>query len=194
MIENVLTLKNASVKVKVTVKTLVSLGVIALVVILPQIFHLAVGGTSGMTYLPMYLPVLIGGCLLGAWWGLGVGVASPVVSFLITLAFGNPMPALARLPFMAAELAAMAAITGAFSGAIAKNGWMAFPAVLLALVGGRLLFLGLVAVFRTVSALSVAVVWAQIRTGLVGLVLWAVVAPFIVMGLRKLILKDEKND
>lgn len=194
MIENVLTLKNASVKVKVTVKTLVSLGVIALAVILPQIFHLAVGGTSGMTYLPMYLPVLIGGCLLGAWWGLGVGVASPVVSFLITLAFGNPMPALARLPFMAAELAAMAAITGAFSGAIAKNGWMAFPAVLLALVGGRLLFLGLVAVFRTVSALSVAVVWAQIRTGLVGLVLWAVVAPFIVMGLRKLILKDEKND
>ena len=194
MIENVLTLKNASVKVKVTVKTLVSLGIIALAVILPQIFHLAVGGTSGMTYLPMYLPVLIGGCLLGAWWGLGVGVASPVVSFLITLAFGNPMPALARLPFMAAELAAMAAITGAFSGAIAKNGWMAFPAVLLALVGGRLLFLGLVAVFRTVSALSVAVVWAQIRTGLVGLVLWAVVAPFIVMGLRKLILKDEKND
>lgn len=194
MIENVLTLKNASVKVKVTVKTLVSLGVIALAVILPQIFHLAVGGTSGMTYLPMYLPVLIGGCLLGAWWGLGVGVASPVVSFLITLAFGNPMPALARLPFMAAELAAMAAITGAFSGAIAKNGWMAFPAVLLALVGGRLLFLGSVAVFRTVSALSVAVVWAQIRTGLVGLVLWAVVAPFIVMGLRKLILKDEKND
>lgn len=194
MIENVLTLKNASVKVKVTVKTLVSLGVIALAVILPQIFHLAVGGTSGMTYLPMYLPVLIGGCLLGAWWGLGVGVASPVVSFLITLAFGNPMPALARLPFMAVELAAMAAITGAFSGAIAKNGWMAFPAVLLALVGGRLLFLGLVAVFRTVSALSVAVVWAQIRTGLVGLVLWAVVAPFIVMGLRKLILKDEKND
>lgn len=194
MIENVLTLKNASVKVKVTVKTLVSLGVIALAVILPQIFHLAVGGTSGMTYLPMYLPVLIGGCLLGAWWGLGVGVASPVVSFLITLAFGNPMPALARLPFMAVELAAMAAITGAFSGAIAKNGWMAFPAVLLALVGGRLLFLGSVAVFRTVSALSVAVVWAQIRTGLVGLVLWAVVAPFIVMGLRKLILKDEKND
>ena len=88
----------------------------------------------------------------------------------------------------------MAAITGAFSGAIAKNGWMAFPAVLLALVGGRLLFLGSVAVFRTVSALSVAVVWAQIRTGLVGLVLWAVVSPFIVMGLRKLILKDEKND
>ncbi len=194
MIENVLTLKNASVKVKVTVKTLVSLGVVALAVILPQIFHLAIGGASGMTYLPMYLPVLIGGCLLGAWWGLGVGVASPVVSFLITLAFGNPMPALARLPFMAAELAAMAAITGAFSGAIAKNGWMAFPAVLLALVGGRLLFLGLVAVFQTVSALSVAVVWAQIKTGLVGLALWAVVAPFIVMGLRKLILKDEKND
>lgn len=147
-----------------------------------------------MTYLPMYLPVLIGGCLLGAWWGLGVGVASPVVSFLITLAFGNPMPALARLPFMAAELAVMAVITGAFSGAIAKNGWMAFPAVLLALVGGRLFFLALVAIFQSVSTLGVAMIWSQIKTGLVGLVLWAVVAPFIVMGLKKLILKDEQND
>lgn len=194
MIENVLTLKNASVKVKITVKTLVSLGIIALAVILPQIFHLAIGGASGMTYLPMYLPVLIGGCLLGAWWGLGVGVASPVVSFLITLAFGNPMPALARLPFMAAELAVMAVITGAFSGAIAKNGWMAFPAVLLALVGGRLFFLALVAIFQSVSTLGVAMIWSQIKTGLVGLVLWAVVAPFIVMGLKKLILKDEQND
>lgn len=194
MIENVLTLKNASVKVKITVKALVSLGIIALAVVLPQIFHLAIGGASGMTYLPMYLPVLIGGCLLGAWWGLGVGVASPVVSFLITLAFGNPMPALARLPFMAAELAVMAVITGAFSGAIAKNGWMAFPAVLLALVGGRLFFLALVAIFQSVSTLGVAMIWSQIKTGLVGLVLWAVVAPFIVMGLKKLILKDEQND
>lgn len=194
MIENVLTLKNASVKVKITVKTLVSLGIIALAVILPQIFHLAIGGASGMTYLPMYLPVLIGGCLLGAWWGLGVGVASPVVSFLITLAFGNPMPALARLPFMAAELAVMAVITGAFSGAIAKNGWMAFPAVLLALVGDRLFFLALVAIFQSVSTLGVAMIWSQIKTGLVGLVLWALVAPFIVMGLKKLILKDEQND
>lgn len=194
MIENVLTLKNASVKVKITVKTLVSMGIIALAVVLPQIFHLAIGGASGMTYLPMYLPVLIGGCLLGAWWGLGVGVASPVVSFLITLAFGNPMPALARLPFMAAELAVMAVITGAFSGAIAKNGWMAFPAVLLALVGGRLFFLALVAIFQSVSSLGVAMIWSQIKTGLVGLVLWAVVAPFIVMGLKKLILKDERND
>lgn len=194
MIENVLTLKNASVKMKITVRTLVSLGIIALAVVLPQVFHLAIGGASGMTYLPMYLPVLIGGCLLGAWWGLGVGIASPVVSFLITLAFGSPMPALARLPFMAAELAAMAAVTGAFSGAIAKNGWMAFPAVLLALVGGRLFFLALVAIFQSVSSLGVAMIRAQIKTGLVGLVLWTVVAPFIVMGLKKLIVKDEQND
>ncbi len=194
MIENVLTLKNASVKVKITVKSLVSLGIIALAVVLPQLFHLVIGGTSGMTYLPMYLPVLIGGCLLGAWWGLGIGVASPVVSFLITLAFGNPMPALARLPFMATELAVIAVITGAFSSAIAKNSAVAFPAVLSALVTGRLVFLGLVAVFQSVSSLGVAVVWAQIETGLVGLVLWAIVAPVVVIALKKLMLKDKNND
>lgn len=62
---------------------------------------------------------------------------SPVVSFLITSAFGNPMPALARLPFMVAELAVFAAVSGMFSEKIVKNAWLAFPAVLLAQVAGR---------------------------------------------------------
>ena len=137
MLENVLARRNASLKIRITVKSLVSVGIVALAVLLPQFVHLVLGQAGGMQWLPMYLPVLLGGCLLGTWWGLGVGIASPLVSFAITSAMGNAMPAAARLPFMAAELAVFAAVSGLFSRKISENGWMAFPAVLLAAVCGR---------------------------------------------------------
>ena len=130
---------------------------------------------------------------MGWTWGLGLGIASPIVSFLITLAFGNPMPALARLPFMVAELAVFAGVSGLFSKKIAANAWMAFPAVLIAQVAGRTVFMLLVLIFQSVTPFTPAVVWSQIQTGLLGLVLQAVAVPFIVMGL-KLLLDRDKND
>ncbi len=192
MIESVLTRRNVSLRVKVTVKMLISLGVVALAVVLPQLVHLAAGAQGGVAWLPMYLPVLLGGCLLGWQWGLGVGVLSPVVSFAVTSLAGNAMPAAARLPYMMAELAVFAAVSGLFSKKIAENGWMAFPAVLLAQVAGRLTFLALAAVFQGVSPLSAAAVWSQIRAGLLGMVLQAVVVPFLVMVLRLLLVKESK--
>ena len=194
MIENVLARKNVSLKVKITVKSLVSVGIVALAVILPQLLHLALGQAGGIEWLPMYLPVLLGGCLLGWAWGLGVGIASPIVSFLITLAFGNPMPALQRLPFMMAELAVFAAVSGLFSKKIYSNGWMAFPAVLLAQVSGRAVFMLLVVIFQSVISFTPALIWSQIQTGLLGMVLQAVIVPFIVMGLKLLLDSDKKND
>ena len=193
MLENILVKRNCSVKVKLTVKGLVSAGLVVLAVVLPQLVHLALGAPGGVEWLPMYLPVLLGGCLLGMYWGLGVGIASPLVSFLITLAFGNPMPAAARLPFMMAELAVFAAVSGLFTKKISQNAWLAFPAVLLAQVAGRAVFMLLVVIFQGVSPFTPAMIWGQIKTGLVGLVLQAVLVPFLVMGLKKL-LDREKND
>ena len=192
MIEQVLSRHNVALRVKITVKTLISLGIIALAVILPQLIHLALGAPGGMQWLPMYLPILLGGCLLGWKWGLGVGFLSPVISFAITSLIGNPMPALVRLPYMIVELAVFAAVSGLFSQRIAKNGWMAFPAVLLAQVSGRLVFLAIAAIFQSVSPLSAVTVWSQIQTGLLGMVLQAVIVPFIVMGLRLLLIKDKE--
>ena len=65
MLENVLVRHNCSLKIKVTVKGLVSLGCIVLAVLLPQLVHLALGQAGGVQWLPMYLPVLLGGCILG---------------------------------------------------------------------------------------------------------------------------------
>ena len=178
MIEAILTRANATRKVRITVKTLTVLTVVILAVALPQLVHLAAGAAGGVTWLPMYLPVLLGGCLLGARWGLIAGIASPVVSFLLTSLTGNAMPAL---------------VTGLFSDAIVKRAWMAFPAVLLAQVSGRAFFLLLVTLFQSVVPFTPAVIWGQIRTGLYGLALQAVLVPLAVISLRRLADTGERD-
>lgn len=190
MLENILVQSNATVKSKITVKTLTSVGLIALAVIMPQIVHLALGQPGGVQLLPMYLPVLIGGCLLGWRWAIVVGALSPVVSFAITSLFGEAMPALPRLPFMVAELAVFAVVSGLFSKKIYENGLWAFPAVILAQLSGRAVFLGLVAIFQSVAPFTVEMIWSQILTGWVGLAIQAVLVPLLIIGIRAILVKD----
>lgn len=192
MLEQVMTTRSCSLKVKLTVKGLVSFGLIVLAVLLPQLVHLTLGQAGGVRWLPMYLPVLLAGCLLGVRWGIGVGVLSPVVSFALTTLWGDPMPAAARLPFMMAELCVFAAVSGLFSKQIAKNGWMAFPAVLLGAVAGRAFFLLLAVLFQSVAPFTVEAVLSQIETGLSGLILQAAMVPLLVMGLRALIQREKE--
>ena len=70
MLESILTQRNVKTKTKIAIKSIVTVGIIALAVGLPQLVHLVAGAQGGMIWLPMYLPVLIGGCLLGKWWDL----------------------------------------------------------------------------------------------------------------------------
>ncbi|MCR5436696.1 MAG: hypothetical protein K6E97_06500 [Treponema sp.] len=190
MFEYALTMKNVSYGKKITYKSLVSAGLIILAVVLPQLVHLALGQPGGVKWLPMYLPVLIGGCLLGAKWGLITGILSPLVSFIITSAIGNPMPAFARLPFMIAELAAFALVSGLFSKKILKNGLWAFPAVIAAQIAGRALFLLLIAVTQRFTSFTVPMIWNQIKAGLPGLLVQAIIVPVIIIILRKILIKD----
>ena len=194
MFENALTMRNVSAGTKITYKTLVSAGLIALAVVLPQLVHLALGQPGGVKWLPMYLPVLIGGCLLGAKWGLAVGALSPLVSFLITSAMGNPMPMSARLPFMMAELTVFALVSGLFSKKISESGLWAFPAVISAQIAGRAVFLGLIALTQSMTQFTMPMIWGQIKTGFIGLAVQAVVVPVIIIGLRALLIKEKSND
>ena len=91
-------------------------------------------------------------------------------------------------------VAVFALVSGLFSKKIVENGWYAFPAVLLAQVSGRSTFMLLVLAFRSLVPFTPEVIWSQIQTGLLALVLQAVIVPFIVMGLRLLLLKDKEND
>lgn len=191
MLENVLTKQNATTRKKLTLNAVLSVGLIALAVVLPQIVHLALGQPGGVQLLPMYLPVLIGGCLLGWKWALTVGLLSPVVSFAITSLMGNPMPALPRLPFMMAELAVFALVSGLFSKKIYENGLWAFPAVILAQLAGRAMFLGLVAIFQSVAPFSVEMIWGQICAGWPGLLIQAIVVPLLIIAIRAILVKKD---
>lgn len=191
MLENVLTKNNAASKTKITCKTLVSIGLIALAVVLPQLVHLALGQPGGVQLLPMYLPVLIGGCLLGWRWAMFVGVLSPLASFALTSLMGNPMPVLARLPFMMAELAVFAVVSGLFSNKIYKNGLWAFPAVLTAQLAGRAVFLGLAFIFQSVAPFTAEMIWSQILAGWLGLAIQLIAVPLIVIGIRAILVKEK---
>ena len=193
MLENVLEKRNASLKTKISVKSAVSAALIVLAVVLPQIAHLAVGASAGMTLLPMYLPVLMGGLLLGTKWGLIVGILSPVASFCITSLAGTAMPAASRLPFMMAELAAFAAVSGLFGRKISEKPLLAFVGVILAQVCGRAIFLLCVFAFQSFTPLTVAAVWGQIKTGLAGLAIQAVVVPVIAIVISKLLNKEQSK-
>lgn len=193
MIESVLQRARCSFFEKVTIKSLIAVGIVALSVLLPQLVHVLAGPSGGMTWMPMYLPVLLGGCLLGWAWGLGVGIASPVCSFLITSSFGEGMPAASLLPFMIAELAVFAAVSGLFSKKIAQNSWTAFPAVLLAQVAGRSFFFLLVVLFQSVAPFTPAVAWSQIQSGFLGMIVQAVLVPFVVMGIAKLLTRGDNG-
>ena len=191
MLDTALTKRSASLRVKITCKTLVSLGLIALAVALPQLVHLALGQPGGVQFLPMYLPVLMGGCLLGARWAVTVGALSPVVSFLLTSLAGNPMPALPRLPFMIAELTVFALVAGLFSKKTAQNGLWAFPAVIAAQITGRAVFLGAVALFQGAAPFTVPMIWSQILAGLPGLAIQAVLVPLVIIALRAELVRDK---
>ena len=193
MLATALTRRHVLPKVQLTVKFLVSLLTITLAVTLPQMVHLFAGASGGVTWLPMYLPVLLGGCVLGARWGLATGLLAPLASYLITSSFGNPMPAAARLPFMMAELAVFAFVCGLFSKKIVAHRWLAFPAVIAAQVSGRLFFLASIALFGKYASFTTGMIWNQIKTGLPGLAVQAVFVPLIVMVLPKLLCEEKNN-
>ncbi|MBO4868908.1 MAG: ECF transporter S component [Clostridia bacterium] len=191
MLENVMKRQNEALKAKIGYKTVVSAALIALAVALPQLVHAALGQSGGVQFLPMYLPVLLGGCLLGWKWALTVGILSPLVSFALTTLAGNPMPAAARLPFMMFELAVFALVSGLFSGLIYKNGLWAFPAVIAAQITGRAAFLGAIAIFQRVAPFTPKMIWGQIVSGIPGLLIQAVAVPLIVIALRAVLLRKK---
>ena len=109
-------------------------------------------------------------------------------------AAGSAMPAAARLPFMIAELAVFAAVSGLFTKKISSNGLWAFPAVISAQIAGRAAFMGLIALTQSITPFTHAMIWAQIQTGFIGLAVQAVLVPGIIILLRKFMIKDGAND
>ena len=63
--------------------------------LLPQLFHLLGLQQAGQIFLPMHIPVLLSGLLLGWHYGALLGFMTPLLSFLLT-----GMPSADRVLFM----------------------------------------------------------------------------------------------
>lgn len=174
-------------KPRLSVKTQTVAAIVAIVgaVAVPQLFH-AVGAVSGLgtalgeTFLPMHLPIILVGLLAGPYAGAISGLLGPLCSFAL-----SGMPGIAMLPFMMIELCAY----GLFAGLLRKVKLPTVVKVLGVQIGGRAVraaaILLSVYVFGN-QAVSVAVIWQSIRTGLFGLLLqWALI-PLLVYRVENL--------
>ena len=151
---------------------------LALGVLLPQLFHLLGGRATGSVFSPMHLPVLVCGLLLGPGYGAATGLLTPLLSAALT-----GMPPMAILPFMVCELTAYGLVSGALGRRLPL-----YPSLLLAQTAGRAvyalaLFAGGTLLHMTCAA-PASVLTAAV-TGLPGILMQLALAPLLVTLIRK---------
>jgi riboflavin transporter FmnP len=157
------------------VRTLTTTGLLLAVgLLLPLVFHSLFGAAGGQMFLPMHYAVLLGGLLLGPVAGAFLGIATPLLSTLMT-----GMPPVAILPPMVVELAIYGLIAG-----FAHHHWKLEPlwSLLLAMTASRIalgLAVALLGPSIGLTAEPVAYVWGSIITGLPGIAVQIVVIPLL---------------
>ncbi|HHV50622.1 MAG TPA: ECF transporter S component [Clostridiales bacterium] len=158
---------------------------IALSIILPQAVHIIGAADLGRMLLPMHIPVLLGGFILGPVFGLAVGAVSPVLSFLIT-----QTPPVGRLVFMVFELAGYGFMSGLLyrTCKLYRRGFGELVSLLGAMVFGRLLYalaLFVAADLIGVSQIGPAAVLEALAAGVIGVIVQIILIPALVFLLKK---------
>ncbi|MGN0468311.1 MAG: ECF transporter S component [Acutalibacteraceae bacterium] len=162
----------------------VSAIVCALSIVFPQLFHIIGGNAMGNMFLPMHLPVIIGGFLLNPSAAMICGILSPLLSFFI-----SGMPPFPRLIFMMFELGAYGFISSFSAQKLRLPVFLNLP---LTWLGGRLIYFVSAVFALNVLNLEIqgmssawAAVWTAITTGFPGIILQAVTVPILVAALKK---------
>lgn len=153
---------------------------IAIGLVLPQAFHMF-GSDAGKMFLPMHIPVILSGMLLGPVWGLLAALMIPLLSSLIF-----SMPAVPMLWFMLFELAAYALV----SGFLAKRKWNVYLNLAATILCGRIVYgLSLAAGVYLLQVnypfANAAAFFAGLVQGLPGVVIQLVLIPLIMLALKK---------
>lgn len=153
---------------------------IAFGLLLPMIFHqFSMGGPA---FLPMHIPVLIGGMLLGPVSGLLIGMVTPVLSSVLT---GMP-PTFPMLPIMFFELAVYGLVAGYLYKTLNLN---IIISLILAMIGGRIvagLVVYVLAMFFGFQGPGpIPFIQGAILTGLPGIAIQLVLVPIVVSLVRR---------
>ena len=168
----ILTRKKTNIGIKIALTALF----IAAGVLLPQGVHIF-GANMGKTLLPMHLPVLLSGFVLGPVCGLIVGVVTPMLSALIT-----GMPNAPTVFFMIAELGVYGLATGLFFEIFKGK---ALPSLLCAMVFGRIIYAAALLVCGNLLSMNVPPVMGYITgiaAGLPGIIIQLAVIMLLVKG------------
>lgn len=158
---------------------------IAVGLILPQMFHLTGVPQSGIVLLPMHIPVLLAGFILGPWFGLALGGICPLLSTFMT-----GMPPFAILPFMMIELALYGFSSGLLFHKLSlhKKKFGIYLSLLIALVLGRIGYAITLMVAGGLFNMKVnsptAVITSAI-TGLPGIVIQLIIIPSLIYALQR---------
>ncbi len=149
---------------------------LALAIILPQIFHLTGGPQLGGILLPMHFPVYIAGFLLGPAIGGIVGFLAPLISHMLT---GMPPVSPPVLFLMLVELP----LFGILSGYLFRfRKWSIVWALLVSMVGGRVgmaLIAPLVFHLQDFPVAPLVYVQGALITGLPGIILQLIILPLL---------------
>jgi riboflavin transporter FmnP len=153
---------------------------LALALVLPVGFHAF--GIAGRLFLPMHIPVLLAGFLVGPGSGLFVGLFAPSLSHLLT-----GMPPTYAVPLMSMELAIYGLIAGVAYQRLRLN---IYIALVIAMILGRIMFgLGLfvLGMFMELpyDAATFFSTGGAIVSGLPGIAVQLVIIPIIVAAVRR---------
>lgn len=153
---------------------------LSLAVLLPIAFHAL--GIAGRIFLPMHIPVLLAGFLVGPYCGLLVGLLAPSLSFLLT-----GMPPAYAVPLMTLELPLYGFIAGTFYSKLNMN---VYVSLIISMILGRMMFgLGLFLLgmfidlpYDVITFFSTA---GPIITGLPGIGVQLLILPLIVASVKR---------
>ncbi len=153
---------------------------LALAILFPVIFHQF--GIAGRIFLPMHIPVLICGFIIGPVAGLLVGLIGPFLSHLLTA-----MPPLYAVPLMTLELAIYGLIAGLTYRKLRLN---IYPALFICMILGRLAFAAGLAILGLFIQLPYGPVQffaagGAVISGLPGVILQIIIIPPIVAALKR---------
>ena len=158
---------------------------LALSLLLPQAFHMIGMQQAGSVFLPMHIPVFIGGLLLGPIYGLFLGIFAPLTSFVVT-----GMPGADRVMFMMCELATYGTVSGLLFHQFhfAQKKWGAFSALVISMMAGRVVY-GIVISIATylfnIPLGGLPAVIVATTTGIPGIIIQLIFVPTVVMSIIK---------
>ncbi len=158
---------------------------LSLALLLPQLFHFIGMQQAGQIFLPMHIPVLIGGMVLGWQYGALLGLIAPLVNCLLT-----GMPSSERVIFMMAELCSYGFISGLLYQQLHVKDQMlgGYISLIAAMIAGRLVYgivLTLAAALLHMNLGGFAAVGAAVITGIPGIITQLIFLPAVVRVVEK---------